>query len=93
MPWTFNHGDGAFYGPKIDVQVYDALHRKNQCGTIQVDFQQPIRFNLQYQAEGAADEQMNVHIEREEGKAAKKELATQYFPPDEHDHVEYTWKE
>ena len=48
MPWTFNHGDGAFYGPKIDVQVYDALKRKNQCGTIQVDFQQPIRFNLQY---------------------------------------------
>jgi threonyl-tRNA synthetase len=37
-PWTFNHGDGAFYGPKIDIQVYDALKRKNQCGTIQVDF-------------------------------------------------------
>jgi len=33
-PWTFNHGDGAFYGPKIDIQVYDALRRKNQCGTI-----------------------------------------------------------
>lgn len=56
IPWTFNHGDGAFYGPKIDVQVYDALKRKNQCGTIQVDFQQPIRFNLQYQSETAAQE-------------------------------------
>lgn len=48
LPWTFNHGDGAFYGPKIDCQIYDALNRPNQCGTIQVDFQQPIRFNLQY---------------------------------------------
>jgi len=47
-PWTINEGDGAFYGPKIDVQVYDALRRKNQCGTIQLDFQLPIRFNLQY---------------------------------------------
>lgn len=56
MPWTFNHGDGAFYGPKIDCQVYDALKRPNQCGTIQVDFQQPIRFNLQYQSENAAEE-------------------------------------
>jgi len=33
-PWTYNVGDGAFYGPKIDIQVYDALKRKNQCGTI-----------------------------------------------------------
>lgn len=33
-PWTYNIGDGAFYGPKIDIQVYDALRRKNQCGTI-----------------------------------------------------------
>lgn len=47
-PWTFNHGDGAFYGPKIDIKVMDALKRKHQCGTVQCDFQQPIRFNLQY---------------------------------------------
>ena len=60
LPWTFNHGDGAFYGPKIDIQVYDALHRPNQCGTIQVDFQQPIRFNLQYQSETAAEEQAAI---------------------------------
>jgi threonyl-tRNA synthetase len=37
-PWKFNHGDGAFYGPKIDIQVYDALKRDHQCGTIQCDF-------------------------------------------------------
>jgi threonyl-tRNA synthetase len=55
-PWTYNHGDGAFYGPKIDIKVYDALRRQHQCGTVQCDFQLPIRFNLQYQAENAAEE-------------------------------------
>jgi threonyl-tRNA synthetase len=45
-PWTYNEGDGAFYGPKIDVKVFDALRRPNQCGTIQVDMMLPIRFNL-----------------------------------------------
>jgi len=45
--WKINPGDGAFYGPKIDIKVFDALGRKHQCGTIQLDFQLPIRFNLQ----------------------------------------------
>lgn len=45
-PWTINPGDGAFYGPKIDIKVYDALRRQHQCGTVQCDFQLPIRFNL-----------------------------------------------
>lgn len=53
-PWSLNPGDGAFYGPKIDIKVYDALKRPHQCGTIQCDFQLPIRFNLQYQSEDAA---------------------------------------
>ena len=39
MPFTINEGDGAFYGPKIDVLVKDALQREHQCGTIQLDFQ------------------------------------------------------
>ena len=47
-PWKINAGDGAFYGPKIDIKVYDALKRKHQCGTIQLDFNLPKRFNLQY---------------------------------------------
>ncbi|KAL8271697.1 hypothetical protein Esti_004373 [Eimeria stiedai] len=47
-PWKLNPGDGAFYGPKIDIQLWDALQRPHQCGTIQLDFQLPIRFNLQY---------------------------------------------
>ena len=49
-----NEGDGAFYGPKIDITVYDALRRKFQCATVQLDFQLPIRFNLQYTTEGQA---------------------------------------
>ena len=53
-PWTVNPGDGAFYGPKIDIKLMDALRRKHQCATIQLDFQLPIRFNLSY-ASGASE--------------------------------------
>lgn len=49
--WKVNPGDGAFYGPKIDVKVTDALKRQHQCATIQLDFQLPIRFNLKYRDE------------------------------------------
>lgn len=48
--WKVNPGDGAFYGPKIDIKVYDALERIHQCATVQLDFQLPIRFNLEYKA-------------------------------------------
>ena len=50
-PWKLSPGDGAFYGPKIDIKVFDALKRPHQCGTIQLDFQLPIRFNLQYKTD------------------------------------------
>lgn len=50
-PWTLNPGDGAFYGPKIDITIMDALRRQHQCATIQLDFQLPIRFNLNYISE------------------------------------------
>jgi threonyl-tRNA synthetase len=46
MPYQINEGDGAFYGPKIDVKLRDALDRKWQCATIQCDFTLPERFNL-----------------------------------------------
>lgn len=46
--WTVNPGDGAFYGPKIDITIKDALNREHQCATIQLDFQLPERFNLSY---------------------------------------------
>ncbi|KAK9470279.1 uncharacterized protein V1510DRAFT_423462 [Dipodascopsis tothii] len=46
--WELNPGDGAFYGPKIDIEISDALRRSHQCATIQLDFQLPQRFDLQY---------------------------------------------
>ena len=46
--WILNPGDGAFYGPKIDLRVMDAMKRLHQCATVQLDFQLPIRFNLSY---------------------------------------------
>lgn len=46
--WTINVGDGAFYGPKIDISVQDALGRKHQTATIQLDFQLPSRFSLEF---------------------------------------------
>ena len=51
--WVLNPGDGAFYGPKIDVTVNDAMGREFQCATIQLDFQLPQNFNLQYRASEA----------------------------------------
>lgn len=46
--WKVNPEDGAFYGPKIDIKVMDAMERIHQCATIQLDFQLPIRFDLKY---------------------------------------------
>ncbi|WP_019120327.1 threonine--tRNA ligase [Brevibacillus massiliensis] len=48
MDYEINEGDGAFYGPKIDFQITDALKRRHQCGTIQLDFQFPEKFDLTY---------------------------------------------
>lgn len=46
--WELNPGDGAFYGPKIDITISDAMRRQFQCATIQLDFQLPQRFHLQF---------------------------------------------
>ena len=51
MPYILNEGDGAFYGPKIDFHLRDSLGRTWQCGTIQLDFQMPLNFGLEYVAE------------------------------------------
>lgn len=48
MPYQVNEGDGAFYGPKIDFHLEDSLGRTWQCGTLQLDFQMPERFDLEY---------------------------------------------
>ena len=54
-PWELNEGDGAFYGPKIDVVVTDSLGREWQTATIQLDFQLPLNFGLQYQTADVAE--------------------------------------
>lgn len=48
VEYTINEADGAFYGPKIDIQLLDSLRRPWQCGTIQLDFQMPQRFEMYY---------------------------------------------
>ena len=60
--YDINYGDGAFYGPKIDIEVFDALKRKHQCATIQLDFQLPRRFNLKFRGEdGQAHMPILIH--------------------------------
>ncbi len=51
LDYELNEGDGAFYGPKIDFHLQDSIGRTWQCGTIQLDFQMPQRFNLEYVGE------------------------------------------
>ncbi|XP_074273975.1 threonine--tRNA ligase, mitochondrial 1-like [Silene latifolia] len=63
-PWQLNEGDGAFYGPKIDISVSDALKRKFQCATLQLDFQLPLRFKLSYSAEDEAKRERPVMLHR-----------------------------
>ncbi|KAM9245010.1 threonine--tRNA ligase, mitochondrial isoform 4-T4 [Dugong dugon] len=61
-PWDLRPGDGAFYGPKIDVHLQDALGRPHQCGTIQLDFQLPLRFGLRYRGQaGALERPILIH--------------------------------
>ncbi|KAG9488385.1 hypothetical protein GDO78_007933, partial [Eleutherodactylus coqui] len=62
--WILNPGDGAFYGPKIDIQIKDAIGRYHQCATIQLDFQLPIRFNLTYVSPDGDDKKRPVIIHR-----------------------------
>lgn len=62
LPFELNPGDGAFYGPKIDFRIRDSLKREWQCATIQVDFQMPLRFELQYEgADGSAHAPVVIH--------------------------------
>lgn len=56
MAYEVNEGDGAFYGPKIDFHIEDAIGRTWQCGTIQLDFQLPEKFELEYVAESGEKE-------------------------------------
>jgi threonyl-tRNA synthetase len=62
IPYEINSKDGAFYGPKIDIMIKDALEREHQCGTIQLDFQLPLRFNLSFvNKEGNNESPILIH--------------------------------
>ena len=62
LPYVVNEGDGAFYGPKIDFHLVDCIGRTWQCGTIQLDFQLPQRFELEYiGADGEKHRPIMIH--------------------------------
>ena len=62
LPYKVNEGDGAFYGPKIDFHLEDSIGRTWQCGTIQLDFQLPERFALEYTgADGEKHRPVMIH--------------------------------
>ncbi len=62
MDYIVNEGDGAFYGPKIDFHLEDCLGRTWQCGTIQLDFQMPLNFDLEYiDSEGKPQRPIMIH--------------------------------
>ncbi|KAK4132555.1 class II aaRS and biotin synthetase [Trichocladium antarcticum] len=71
--WSINAGDGAFYGPKIDVILTDSDGKEHQTGTIQLDFQLPKRFNLEYAAPAPA-------LERKGETTTDAALLAQYGP-------------
>ncbi|KAL6927886.1 threonyl-tRNA synthetase [Hanseniaspora valbyensis] len=62
--WEINPGDGAFYGPKIDIMISDALKRWHQCATIQLDFQLPNRFDLNFKSNNSDGYERPVMIHR-----------------------------
>ena len=72
IDFVVNEGDGAFYGPKLDFHLEDCLKRTWQCGTIQLDFQMPQRFDLTYvgagrrKAQTCHDPQSNLRFHRDD---------------------------
>ncbi len=63
LPYRVNPGDGAFYGPKIDFHIKDALNRSHQCATVQLDFQMPEKFGLSY-VDGGNEKRTPIVIHR-----------------------------
>ncbi len=62
LPYGIDEGGGAFYGPKIDIKILDAIGRKWQCGTVQVDMNLPSRFNLEYiNDKGEKEQPVMIH--------------------------------
>jgi threonyl-tRNA synthetase len=73
--WEMNEGDGAFYGPKIDVTISDALKREYQCATIQLDFQGPQNFKLEYRTGENADGKDATEGKEKDANAAAAGMA------------------
>ncbi len=82
IPWKLNPGDGAFYGPKIDIIIKDAQGRGHQLGTVQLDFQLPARFNLQYRTETS-----------EKLPSSGSPRSREIFPASSHDPEPFVWEE
>lgn len=61
LPWREQPGEGAFYGPKIDVHIQDALQRRHQCATVQLDFQLPQRFELTFAGPNGPERPVLIH--------------------------------
>jgi threonyl-tRNA synthetase len=74
---VIDEGDGAFYGPKIDITIADALKREFQCATIQLDYQAPINFKLEYVDKEKPKEEDS---EKEEGEASNQPAAGRSRP-------------
>ena len=66
--WIIDEGDGAFYGPKIDITIADALKREFQCATIQLDYQAPINFKLEYMSNEKGAKTLVTEDAGKEGK-------------------------
>ena len=88
-PWEENPGDGAFYGPKIDIVLFDSMKRSHQWATIQIDFQAPIRFNMMYKSE---DCDLKIDEIEKEGSIIRKGKYYD-FDPDEYDSESFRWEE
>ncbi|KAK5095099.1 threonyl-tRNA synthetase [Lithohypha guttulata] len=73
--WELNPGDGAFYGPKIDITISDALRREYQCATIQLDFQGPQNFKLEYRT-GEASQETDKEVSAKEREKDPNALTT-----------------
>ncbi|KAI9676919.1 MAG: threonyl-tRNA synthetase [Caeruleum heppii] len=69
--WEENPGDGAFYGPKIDITISDALRRDHQCATIQLDFQLPQKFELEYMTSEGTNKAKAADGSQPEGQVAE----------------------
>lgn len=79
--WELNPGDGAFYGPKIDITISDALKREFQCATIQLDFQLPQQFNLEYRSsDQAVSESAAPAVDKAQAPAPVADSATPAAP-------------